>query len=59
LASTNRGNAYEPGAVPTAAGEIAVAAIDKLKQRSVFATLTDQPASKDTAQSTVSSASSR
>lgn len=59
LASTNRGSAYEPSAVPTSAGEIAVAAIDKLKQRSVFATLTDQPAQKDTATSTVSSASPR
>lgn len=59
LATTNRGSAYEPGAVPTAAGEIAVAAIDKLKQRSVFATLTDEPAATDTARSTVSSASPR
>lgn len=44
LASTNRGNAYDPGAVPTSAGEIAVAAIDRLKQTNVFATLTEEPA---------------
>jgi hypothetical protein len=53
LASTNRGNAYDPGAVPTAAGEIAVAAIDRLKQTNVFATLTAEPAAGATAQASL------
>jgi hypothetical protein len=53
LASRNRGNAYEPSAVPTSAGEIAVAAIGQLKQTNVFASLPEAPAPGATAQASL------
>lgn len=49
LVWTNRSNAYDPSAVPTATSEIAAATVDHLKQDAQLASLSDESAAESTA----------
>jgi hypothetical protein len=49
LVWSNRSNAYDPSAVPTATSEIAAATVDQLKQEAQLTSLSDASAAESTA----------